>query len=56
MWPTVRWKKRVAAYLNLNSPIQERGVISDDAHRIGTGDALLRRIELRDCQDQRPSS
>ncbi|HWP53291.1 MAG TPA: Wzt carbohydrate-binding domain-containing protein [Pyrinomonadaceae bacterium] len=45
-------EETVAAYLNLNSPIQEHGVISKDAHRIGTGDALLRRVELRDGHDQ----
>jgi homopolymeric O-antigen transport system ATP-binding protein len=45
-------EETVAAYLNLNSPIQEHGMISDDAHRIGTGDALLRRVELRDCTGQ----
>jgi lipopolysaccharide transport system ATP-binding protein len=38
----------VAAYLNLNSPVQEHGFISDAAHRIGTGAALLHRVELRD--------
>jgi lipopolysaccharide transport system ATP-binding protein len=42
-------EETVAAYLNLNSPIQEHGIISDTVHRIGTGDALLRRVELRDC-------
>ncbi len=42
-------EETVAAYLNLNSPVQEHGMISEHAHRIGTGDALLRRVELRDC-------
>jgi lipopolysaccharide transport system ATP-binding protein len=37
----------VGAYLNLNSPLQEDGLISETANRIGTGDALLRRVELR---------
>jgi lipopolysaccharide transport system ATP-binding protein len=45
-------EETVAAYLNLNSPIQEQGVISDAAHRIGTGDALLQRVQLRDCHGQ----
>jgi lipopolysaccharide transport system ATP-binding protein len=43
-------EETVAAYLNLNSPIQAHGMIADNAPRIGTGDALLRRVELRDCQ------
>jgi len=42
----------VAAYLDLNSPIQEHGMISDDAQRFGSGDALLRRVELRDGSGQ----
>jgi lipopolysaccharide transport system ATP-binding protein len=42
----------VAAYLNLNSPLQEDGLISETANRIGTGEALLRRVELRSCAGQ----
>jgi lipopolysaccharide transport system ATP-binding protein len=37
----------VAHYLNLNSPLQEDGLISETANRIGTGEALLRKVELR---------
>jgi len=40
-------EETVAAYLNLNSPVQEDGLISDTAQRIGTGEALLRRVDLR---------
>ena len=43
----------VAAYLNLNTPLQEDGLISETANRIGTGEALLRRVELRSCAGQR---
>src|SRR6185369_11415692 len=45
-------EQTVAAYLDLNSPIQEHGMISDDAQRFGSGDALLRRVELRDGSGQ----
>jgi lipopolysaccharide transport system ATP-binding protein len=38
----------IAAYLNVNSPIQEDGLIPETAPRTGTGDALLRRVSLID--------
>jgi homopolymeric O-antigen transport system ATP-binding protein len=42
----------VVAYLDLNSPVQEHGMISETASRIGTGEALLRRVTLTDDAGQ----